>query len=154
MGKSDWERRNWGKGKRKRVKSKGLRGKGKGWKRKRKAQRAKGEGGNGKWEVGNGEWGMSALNNDHFVDGTVFANKVTAAGILYAPSAWLSIVGSLLTNHTGGPVVKGNGNGKWGDGEWAKGKWERENGNKGMGKGNEKWGWGMSKRGRGNGENY
>ena len=71
--------------------------------------------------MGSGEWEMSALNNDHFVDGTVFANKVTAAGIIYAPSAWLSIVGSLLTNHTGGPVVKGNGNGKWGMGNERKG---------------------------------
>ena len=106
--------------------------------------------------MGSGEWEMSALNNDHFVDGTVFANKVTAAGIIYAPSAWLSIVGSLLTNHTGGPVVKGNGNGKWGMGNERKGKGKGRMGTRdwGMGKGNEKWGWGMSKRGRRNEENY
>jgi hypothetical protein len=86
--------------------------------------------------MGSGEWGMSALNNDHFIDGTVFANKVTAAGILYAPSAWLSIVGSLLTNHTGGPVVKGNGNGKWRMGNERRGKGKGERGER-EGKGNK-----------------
>ena len=123
---------------------------------KEKAQSAKRKERRAKGAMGSGEWGMSALNNDHFVDGTVFTNKVTAARILYAPSAWLSIVGSLLTNHTGGPVVKGNGNGKWGMGNERKGKGKGRMGTRerGKGKGNEKWGWGMSKRGRGNGENY